>query len=163
EAARGVSKTLTLSVEDVCPRCGGTGVERESDSGGYRMGSACPECHGFGRVTRQRQVDVRIPAGVSEGQRIRLAGEGAAGAGGQAEMAQRAATCTPESKSRFQRAFRTRRRSCSASLHESVETGFARTHESKPMNRDPNEPVYMIGVAAQLTGLHPQTVRLYER
>ena len=29
--------------------------------------------------------------------------------------------------------------------------------------RDPQEPVYMIGVAAQLTGLHPQTVRLYER
>lgn len=29
--------------------------------------------------------------------------------------------------------------------------------------RDPNEPVYMIGIAAQLTGLHPQTVRLYER
>jgi MerR family transcriptional regulator, heat shock protein HspR len=31
------------------------------------------------------------------------------------------------------------------------------------INRDPHEPVYMIGIAAQLTGLHPQTVRLYER
>ena len=29
--------------------------------------------------------------------------------------------------------------------------------------QDPNEPVYMISVAAQLTGLHPQTVRLYEK
>jgi MerR family transcriptional regulator/heat shock protein HspR len=29
--------------------------------------------------------------------------------------------------------------------------------------RDPQEPVYMISIAAQLTGLHPQTVRLYER
>src|ERR1051326_2540236 len=29
--------------------------------------------------------------------------------------------------------------------------------------RDPKEPVYMISIAAQLTGLHPQTVRLYER
>src|SRR6266550_4732976 len=29
--------------------------------------------------------------------------------------------------------------------------------------RDPEEPVYMISIAAQLTGLHPQTVRLYER
>src|SRR5918912_4340768 len=28
---------------------------------------------------------------------------------------------------------------------------------------DPNEPVYMISIAAQLTGLHPQTVRLYEK
>ena len=31
------------------------------------------------------------------------------------------------------------------------------------MKRNPNEPVYMISIAAQLTGLHPQTVRLYER
>ncbi len=31
------------------------------------------------------------------------------------------------------------------------------------MTRAPQEPVYMISVAAQLTGLHPQTVRLYER
>ena len=31
------------------------------------------------------------------------------------------------------------------------------------MDRDPQEPVYMISIAAQLTGLHPQTVRLYER
>ncbi|HSV72366.1 MAG TPA: MerR family transcriptional regulator [Chthonomonadales bacterium] len=30
-------------------------------------------------------------------------------------------------------------------------------------HRDPNEPVYMISIAARLTGLHPQTVRLYER
>lgn len=30
-------------------------------------------------------------------------------------------------------------------------------------DRDPNEPVYLISIAAQLTGLHPQTVRLYER
>lgn len=29
--------------------------------------------------------------------------------------------------------------------------------------RNPNEPVYLISIAAQLTGLHPQTVRLYER
>jgi MerR family transcriptional regulator/heat shock protein HspR len=29
--------------------------------------------------------------------------------------------------------------------------------------RDPHEPVFMISIAAQLTGLHPQTVRLYER
>lgn len=29
--------------------------------------------------------------------------------------------------------------------------------------RDPEEPVYMISIASQLTGLHPQTVRLYER
>src|SRR6476620_5101132 len=29
--------------------------------------------------------------------------------------------------------------------------------------RDPQEPVYMISIAAQLTGLHPQTVRLYEK
>jgi len=31
------------------------------------------------------------------------------------------------------------------------------------LNRERDEPVYMIGIAARLTGLHPQTVRLYER
>lgn len=31
------------------------------------------------------------------------------------------------------------------------------------MHRDPDEPVFMISIAAQLTGLHPQTVRMYER
>ena len=54
----------------LCPQCGGTGQATE----------ACPECHGEGTVTRQRRLsDVKIPPGVTDGQRIRLAGQGGSG------------------------------------------------------------------------------------
>ncbi len=56
--------------QSACPQCGGTGQATET----------CPECHGEGSVTRQRRIsDVKIPPGVTDGQRIRLAGQGAAG------------------------------------------------------------------------------------
>lgn len=54
-----------------CPQCGGSGEAME----------VCPECHGSGSTERQRRIsDVKLPAGVKEGQRIRLAGQGANGA-----------------------------------------------------------------------------------
>jgi molecular chaperone DnaJ len=59
-----------------CGRCGGVGrvIERP-----------CPTCDGEGRVAERRSLDVEIPAGIHDGQRIRLTGEGHAGApGGQA-------------------------------------------------------------------------------
>ena len=56
--------------QSLCPQCGGTGQATET----------CPECHGEGTETRQRRLsDVKIPPGVTDGQRIRLAGQGAAG------------------------------------------------------------------------------------
>jgi chaperone protein DnaJ len=52
---------------NTCPQCGGTGLEVE----------VCPECHGEGTTNRQKRLsDVKIPAGVTDGQRIRLAGQG---------------------------------------------------------------------------------------
>jgi DnaJ-class molecular chaperone len=73
EAFAGGSKSLSLNIEDTCPRCGGSGVvERD----------ICPECHGTGRIITTKRFDVTIPRGVREGQRIRLAGQGAHGAGG---------------------------------------------------------------------------------
>ncbi len=70
EAYAGGSKSVTLQVDDICPRCGGTGVERNR---------VCPQCGGVGRVMQTKRFDVTIPKGVREGQRIRLAGQGAAG------------------------------------------------------------------------------------
>ncbi|HEY8531569.1 MAG TPA: DnaJ C-terminal domain-containing protein, partial [Limnochorda sp.] len=53
-----------------CPRCGGEGKT---------VDTPCRECHGAGMVHRTRRIRVKIPAGIEDGQRIRLAGEGEAG------------------------------------------------------------------------------------
>ncbi len=53
-----------------CGRCGGTGRV---------IARPCPECKGAGRIRAERTLQVRIPAGVDEGTRLRLAGEGEAG------------------------------------------------------------------------------------
>jgi molecular chaperone DnaJ len=59
-----------------CPACGGSGRKVER---------ACTECGGAGRVLEERTLQVEIPAGIHDGQRIRLSGEGHAGAlGGRA-------------------------------------------------------------------------------
>ncbi|MGI9111686.1 MAG: molecular chaperone DnaJ [Gaiellaceae bacterium] len=56
-----------------CPTCGGSGRFSETP---------CRECAGAGRTTRERMVDVEIPAGIQSGQQIRIRGEGHAGAQG---------------------------------------------------------------------------------
>ncbi|MDD3836995.1 MAG: molecular chaperone DnaJ [Phenylobacterium sp.] len=62
-----------FSIERTCPRCGGTG---------QLVLDPCEDCRGMGQVRRERRLQVRIPAGVDDGARIRLAGEGDAGARG---------------------------------------------------------------------------------
>lgn len=62
-----------FSFSQPCPQCGGRGVVVEDP---------CPTCHGSGTERRPREVKVRIPAGVDEGQRIRLKGRGSPGANG---------------------------------------------------------------------------------
>lgn len=62
-----------FAVERGCPRCGGSG---------RLVLDPCSNCHGHGQVRRERILSVRIPAGVDDGARIRLAGEGDAGARG---------------------------------------------------------------------------------
>jgi molecular chaperone DnaJ len=59
-----------FSVERTCPTCSGRGEI---------IDDPCKNCHGAGRVTRERTLSVNIPAGVEDGTRIRLAGEGEAG------------------------------------------------------------------------------------
>ena len=75
-----------------CATCGGAGKIRHAQ-GFFTLERTCPACHGRGqviddpckvcggggRVTRERTLSVNIPAGVEDGTRIRLAGEGEAG------------------------------------------------------------------------------------
>jgi molecular chaperone DnaJ len=87
-AAPGTSPT-------VCPQCGGRGqiryqqgfftvaqTCRQCGGEGHVITKACPECRGHGHLPRQRKLTVRIPAGIANGQRLRLYGEGEAGPGG---------------------------------------------------------------------------------
>ncbi len=78
-----------------CPTCGGHGKVRASQ-GFFTIERTCPSCQGrgefiedpcgtcqgAGRVTKERTLQVSIPAGVEDGTRIRLAGEGEAGVRG---------------------------------------------------------------------------------
>ena len=81
----------------VCVQCGGQGrIAQQGFGGMFRMVTtcpncrgrgtvirdACPTCRGNGRQLRQRVVTVKIPAGVHEGQAVRIAGEGEAGENG---------------------------------------------------------------------------------
>ena len=62
-----------FSFSQVCPTCGGRGQV---------VPTPCPTCRGTGVEVRAREVKVRIPAGVADGQRIRVKGRGGAGANG---------------------------------------------------------------------------------
>jgi molecular chaperone DnaJ len=109
EAAAGVEKEIKLSRAESCPACRGskrkpgTSAERCPSCGGagqvrYQQGfftmartcprcqgagefnaSPCETCHGKGHVREKRSLKVRIPAGVADGSRLRLVGEGDAG------------------------------------------------------------------------------------
>jgi molecular chaperone DnaJ len=59
-----------FTVERTCPTCNGMGQS---------IKNPCHECHGAGRVEKEKSLSVNIPAGVETGTRIRLAGEGEAG------------------------------------------------------------------------------------
>ncbi|HSV67745.1 MAG TPA: molecular chaperone DnaJ [Mycobacteriales bacterium] len=112
EAVRGVTVPLRLASPGVCatcfgtgarpgtaprqcPRCLGTGITtrnqgafafsepcRECRGSGNIVDDPCPECGGTGVTTQIRTITVRIPPGVTDGQRIRIAGKGAPGQGG---------------------------------------------------------------------------------
>ena len=78
-----------------CSYCGGAGVIRQQQ-GFFSMQQTCPQCRGEGEVhdsncsicngagytTKNKKLSVKIPAGVDDGDRIRLSGEGELGRGG---------------------------------------------------------------------------------
>jgi molecular chaperone DnaJ len=80
------------TVPRVCPSCQGTGTESRSQGSfgisepchecrgrGLVVDDPCPDCSGSGRAMSSRTIQVRIPAGVADGQRIKLKGKGAPG------------------------------------------------------------------------------------
>ncbi|MCK0511087.1 molecular chaperone DnaJ [Aromatoleum buckelii] len=112
EAARGADKTIRIpTVEECetchgsgakpgtqpkpCPTCGGAGQVR-IQQGFFSIQQTCPKCHGTGRiipdpcrdcggagrVKRQKTLEVKIPAGIDEGMRLRHAGHGEPGVNG---------------------------------------------------------------------------------
>jgi molecular chaperone DnaJ len=85
------------SSPETCPTCKGSGQVVQSNLGGFfQMASTCPtcrgegtviknpcpKCHGRGTVAVKRHLKVKIPAGVHEGQSVRVAGEGEPGKNG---------------------------------------------------------------------------------
>ena len=62
-----------FTMQQPCPHCAGRG---------QTIANPCQECHGAGRVEDEKVLQVKVPAGVDSGDRIRLAGEGEAGPAG---------------------------------------------------------------------------------
>lgn len=62
-----------FSVQQTCPKCHGSGK---------MVKDPCGTCHGAGRVKQNKTLSIKVPAGVDEGDRIRLSGEGEAGVNG---------------------------------------------------------------------------------
>ena len=109
EAVRGAVKKLTIAhletcstcggtgtagAPQVCPVCGGSGQVTQTSGkmrfkvtcsrcgGSGHVGVACPTCGGETRVRRNETIDVRIPAGMQTGSRVRVPGRGNAGTHG---------------------------------------------------------------------------------
>jgi DnaJ-class molecular chaperone len=73
EAYHGTTRTLEMSAQEPCPTCGGAGEI---------AGAVCHTCDGARVVLRPRRLEVKIPAGVTTGSKVRVAGEGQPGIGG---------------------------------------------------------------------------------
>ncbi|HVC49245.1 MAG TPA: molecular chaperone DnaJ [Burkholderiales bacterium] len=112
EAASGIERTIKFSSHKVCETCKGNGAKPGSrpvtcstcggigqvrmqhgifsmqqtcpncQGSGQKIEQPCPECHGQGHVKANRTLAVKIPAGVDNGDRIRLSGEGEPGING---------------------------------------------------------------------------------
>ena len=77
EAFHGARKTFAMDLEEPCGTCHGAGNIK---------GKPCAACGGGGWQRSHRQVDVKIPAGVRSGQRVRVSGEGSGAAGARGDL-----------------------------------------------------------------------------
>lgn len=112
DIAKGTEKTIEFTRQDLCPECNGTACAKGTSPGKcpscggsgqitrgggfFQMVSTCPQCRGSGqiittpckkckgtgRVPKKRLINIKIPAGVHEGQGIRVTNEGEPGRNG---------------------------------------------------------------------------------
>jgi molecular chaperone DnaJ len=112
ESARGAETAIQIPREEGCETCGGSGAARGSapttcaqcrgqgqvrfQQGFFTVARTCPQCRGTGhviknpchtcrgsgRISRERKITVKVPAGIATGQQLRLQGEGEAGSAG---------------------------------------------------------------------------------
>jgi molecular chaperone DnaJ len=73
EAAAGTTRMLSMQVPEACSVCGGTGQV---------AGATCHVCQGLGSSIETKRIEVKIPAGVQQGSRVRVAGKGQPGING---------------------------------------------------------------------------------
>lgn len=73
EAYHGTTRNIEIQVEGPCQVCGGKGA---------LANAPCYACRGVGRVLKPQRLEVKIPAGVKDGSRVRVAGKGGAGSAG---------------------------------------------------------------------------------
>jgi len=80
EAVAGAKRRLDLTADDECATCAGSGAVMDEDKQGktrvIRAARQCPTCGGSGIVRNRRTLEVTIPAGVADGTRLRLKGQG---------------------------------------------------------------------------------------
>ena len=112
EAAKGVEKEIHINRSVLCETCHGTGAKKGSgpvtcemchghgevrrQQGFFTIAQPCPKCHGSGqmikdpceschgrgRTKKKEKLSVKVPAGIDEGQRLKLSGQGDAGVNG---------------------------------------------------------------------------------
>jgi DnaJ-class molecular chaperone len=75
EAFSGVTREIAIPVAQVCAVCHGQGV--------LGRGAVCTQCGGAGQIEQMKRLEVKIPAGVRTGSKIRVAGQGELGPSGQ--------------------------------------------------------------------------------
>jgi molecular chaperone DnaJ len=83
EAAQGAKRRMELTAQDDCPVCKGSGMIMKEEKVGQarvvRSAQPCTRCNGTGVIPNRRTLEVTIPAGITDGTRMRLAGQGGHG------------------------------------------------------------------------------------
>jgi molecular chaperone DnaJ len=82
DVMHGAKMRIALNAEDRCANCGGTGLVAREERRGKRVvrgAGPCPVCGGRGAIPARRSLEVTIPAGVVDGTRLRLKGQGGKG------------------------------------------------------------------------------------